>query len=155
MTTIDDAKLEQLAARRPKELFPILERTSSLSPLLVVLTFLPGIVALESASIDEVDAQWRLKSLELSTAGSLFDVIDPSGISTDGMRHVTGKLDPAMYAKPISRDVSYICFAQSQFHERCLSLNIGTDRPLSLYTLTICSKNSQRGYFVWPFSLRG
>ena len=39
-----------------------------------------------------------------------------------------------MYAKPISREVSYIFRAQSQFHERCLSLNIGTDRPLSRNT---------------------
>lgn len=81
MTTIDDARLEQLAARRPKDLFPILERSASLSPLLVVLTFLPGIIALQSASIDELDAQWRLKSLELATATSVVDIIDPSGIS--------------------------------------------------------------------------
>ena len=46
------------------------------------------------------------------------------------------------------RDVSYISFAHSQFHERCLSLNTGTERPLSLKTLTICWKNSYRGYIV-------
>ncbi|HUE13602.1 MAG TPA: glycosyltransferase family 39 protein [Planctomycetaceae bacterium] len=86
MTTIDDAKLERLAARRPKDLFPILERSHSLMPLLVVLTFLPGIVALESASIDELDAQWRLKSLELSTASSVSDVLDPSGISQTDLK---------------------------------------------------------------------
>ena len=40
------------------------------------------------------------------------------------------------------RDVSYISFAHSQFHDRCLSLNTGTERPLSLKTLTICLKNS-------------
>jgi hypothetical protein len=83
---MDDAKLEQLAARRPKDLFPILERSASLSPLLVVLTFLPGIVALESAQIDEMDAQWRLKSLELATAPTLADFIDPSGISGTDLR---------------------------------------------------------------------
>ena len=86
MTIVDDAKLEQLAARRPKDLFPILERSASLSPLLVVLTFLPGIVALESASIDELDAQWRLKSLEISTASSVIDVVDPSGISQPDLK---------------------------------------------------------------------
>src|SRR5580704_14006082 len=82
----DDARLEELAAPRPKDLFPILERSSSLSPLLVVLTFLPGIVALEKASIDELDAQWRLKSLEVATAPSVADVIDPSGISQTDLR---------------------------------------------------------------------
>ena len=86
MTTIDDAKLEQLAARRPKDLFPVLERSASLSPLLFVLTFLPGIIALQSASIDELDAQWRLKGLELSTASSVVDVIDPSGISETDLK---------------------------------------------------------------------
>jgi hypothetical protein len=83
---LDDARLKQLAVRRPKDLFPILDRSKSLLPLLVVLTFLPGIVALESASIDELDAQWRLKSLELSTASSVFDVIDPSGISKTDLK---------------------------------------------------------------------
>jgi hypothetical protein len=82
----DDARLEELAAPRPKDLFPILERSSSLSPLLVVLTFLPGIVALEKASIDELDAQWRLKSLEVATAPNVSDVIDPSGISQASLR---------------------------------------------------------------------
>ena len=83
---LDDARLKQLAVRRPKDLFPILDRSKSLLPLLVVLTFLPGIVALESASIDELDAQWRLKSLELSTASSVFDIIDPSGISKTDLK---------------------------------------------------------------------
>ena len=55
----------------------------------------------------------------------------PSGISTGGVRHVTGRLDPAMNANFISRDVSYIFLAHSQFQERCLSLNIGTLRPLA------------------------
>ena len=40
------------------------------------------------------------------------------------------------------RDVSYISLAQSQFQERCLSLNTGTDRPLERNTPTICWKNS-------------
>jgi 4-amino-4-deoxy-L-arabinose transferase-like glycosyltransferase len=85
-TTFNDAQLQQLAARRPKELFPILDRTTSLSPLLVVLTLLPGIIALESASIDELDAQWRLKSLELATAPGIADIIDPSGISQSDLK---------------------------------------------------------------------
>ena len=54
----------------------------------------------------------------------------PVGISTDGVRQVTGRLDPAMNAKPMLRDVSYISFAHSQFQDRCLSLNTGTERPL-------------------------
>lgn len=82
MAIVDDAKLEQLAARRPKDLVPILERSASMLPLLVIFCFLPGILAWESASISELDAQWRLKALELSTASSMFDAVDPSIIST-------------------------------------------------------------------------
>ena len=66
----------------------------------------------------------------------------PSGISIDGVRHVTGRLDPAMNGNLMLASVSYISFAQSQFHDRCLSLNTGTERPLSAKTLTICLKNS-------------
>ncbi len=77
MTIVDDARLQQLATHRPKDVFPILERAASLAPLLLVLTFVPGIVALASASLTERDAQWRLKGLELSTVPSLFDAVDP------------------------------------------------------------------------------
>ena len=78
-----------------------------------------------------------------------------SGISTDGMRHVTGRLEPAMNGKPIDRDVSYISLAQSQFQERCLSLNTGTERPLSRNTFTVSSKNRYRGYCTCPFGVFG
>ena len=82
MTVVDDARLLQLAARRPKDVFPILERAASLSPLVLVLTFLPGIVALQSATLSERDAQWRLKGLELSTVPSIWDAVDPGASSS-------------------------------------------------------------------------
>src|SRR5258707_3600927 len=72
-----------------------------------------------------------------------------------GVRQVTGRLEPAISGKPIDFAVSYISLAQSQFHERCLSLNTGTDRPLARNTFTISWKNSYLGYLVCPFSLRG
>ena len=52
-------------------------------------------------------------------------------MSTEGVRQVTGRLDPAMKANPSRREVSYISRAQSQFHDRCLSLKIGAERPLA------------------------
>ena len=64
-----------------------------------------------------------------------------AGNSTGGMRQVTARLDPAMYANPSSFEVSYIFRAHSQFHDRCLSLNIGTERPLERNTAAISSKN--------------
>lgn len=82
MTVVDDARLLQLAAHRPKEVFSILERAASLSPLVFVLAIVPGIVALEAATLSERDAQWRLKGLELSTVPSIFDGVDPGAAST-------------------------------------------------------------------------
>jgi hypothetical protein len=82
VSIVDDARLQQLAARRPKDVFPILERAASLSPLVVVLTILPGIVSLESVVLGERDAQWRLKGLEVSTVSSLLDAVDPGASST-------------------------------------------------------------------------
>ena len=44
----------------------------------------------------------------------------------EGMRQVTGSDEPAIRGKPIRRAVSTISLAQSQRHDRCLSLNTGT-----------------------------
>ena len=82
MTVVDDARLLELAARRPRDVFPILERAASLSPLVVVLTVLPGVVALQASTLSERDAQWRLKGLELSTMPSIFDAVDPAASSS-------------------------------------------------------------------------
>ncbi|HET6323317.1 MAG TPA: hypothetical protein VFG04_01360, partial [Planctomycetaceae bacterium] len=82
MIVVDDARLLQLAAHRPKDAFPILERAASLTPLVLVLTFLPGIVALQAATLSERDAQWRLKGLEVSTVPSIFDAVDPAAASS-------------------------------------------------------------------------
>jgi hypothetical protein len=82
VTVVDDARLLQLAARRPKDAFPILERAASLSPLVLVLTFLPGIVALQSVTLSERDAQWRLKGLETSTLPGVLDGVDTGASSS-------------------------------------------------------------------------
>ncbi len=82
MTVVDDARLLQLAAHRPKDVFPILERAAALMPLVFVLSVLPGVVALQSSTLSERDAQWRLKGLELSTAPSMFDAVDPAASSS-------------------------------------------------------------------------
>jgi hypothetical protein len=80
---VDDARLGQLAAPRPKDLFSILERTSAISPLLVVLTILPGVIAMPFNSIDERDAQWRMRSLAIATAPSLFEALAPDESAGD------------------------------------------------------------------------
>jgi hypothetical protein len=60
-------------------------------------------------------------------------IFDPSGISTEGVRHVTGRLDPAMNGNFNSREVSAIFRAHS-IPRKMLSLNRGTDLPLSRKT---------------------
>ena len=79
----------------------------------------------------------------------------PNGRSTAGIRHVTGSDDPARKGNPIFRAVSTISFANSHRQERCLSLKTGVVRPSFANTSTICLKNSYRGYWIWPMSLRG
>ena len=97
MIVVDDARLLQLAAHRAKDAFPILERAASLTPLVLVLTFLPGIVALQAATLSERDAQWRLKGLEVSTVPSIFDaVVDRIGRTvvfiSVSVTHLIGKV---------------------------------------------------------------
>ena len=46
-------------------------------------------------------------------------------MSIAGIRQVTGSDEPARNGKPSSRAVSTISLAQSQFHDRCLSLKTG------------------------------
>ncbi len=66
-------------------------------------------------------------------------------MSIEGMRQVTGTLEPAMKGNCISWAMSTIRRAWSQLHERCLSLNTAAVRPLARNTSTVCWKNSQRG----------
>ncbi len=68
-------------------------------------------------------------------------------MSIAGIRHVTGSDDPARNGIFISRAVSTISFAHSQFQERCLSLKIGRTCSSVLNTSATCLKNSYRGYF--------
>jgi hypothetical protein len=82
VTVVDDARLLQLAEHRPKDVFPILERAASLSPLVLVLTFVPGIMALQAATLSEGDAQWRLKALEVATRPGILDAVDPGAASS-------------------------------------------------------------------------
>ena len=66
----------------------------------------------------------------------------PRGISTAGIRQVTGSDEPAMNGKFMTRAVSTISLAQAHFHERCLSLNTGAVRPSFRKTSVTCLKNS-------------
>jgi 4-amino-4-deoxy-L-arabinose transferase-like glycosyltransferase len=78
VSVVDDVRLLQLAAKRPKDIFPTLERAASLSPLVFVLTVFPAVVALQSTTLSERDAQWQLKGLELASLPSIFDAVDPA-----------------------------------------------------------------------------
>jgi 4-amino-4-deoxy-L-arabinose transferase-like glycosyltransferase len=78
VSIVDDVRLLQLATRRPKDIFPTLERAASLSPLVFVLTVFAAVVALQSSTLSERDAQWQLKGLELASLPSIFDAVDPA-----------------------------------------------------------------------------
>ena len=57
-------------------------------------------------------------------------------MSMDGMRRVTGSDDPAKNGKPSRLESATISAQRAQVVERCLSLNTGTERPLSSNTFT-------------------
>jgi 4-amino-4-deoxy-L-arabinose transferase-like glycosyltransferase len=85
MATVEDAELIRLAAGERRELFPVLGRVGSLTPLVVLLAALPGIYALlVHQGIDEVGARWGLKALALLQAGGVEQAV--STINADPLR---------------------------------------------------------------------
>lgn len=73
----DDSQLMQLAAHRARDLFPVLERAQSLTPLLILLAFLPSLSVLTQYKFDENGALWGLKSLDALDAHTIHEFVDP------------------------------------------------------------------------------
>lgn len=76
----DDRRLVELAAEPPHELFPILRRAAALTPLVIPLALLPGLWALRHRALDDLGAEWALRGLDVMTAATLNDVLDPSSV---------------------------------------------------------------------------
>ncbi len=83
LPTIDDRYLLELATAPAQRLFPVLDRTAALRPLLALLAVLPVLFAVVHRSFSSVDAEWGLRALEVQGAldgeASLFEreVIGP------------------------------------------------------------------------------
>jgi len=78
LAVADDAQLVKLAAYRARDLFPILNRTRALTPLLVLFAILPGLSALTQYDFGEQGALWGLKSLEAYSSTELTQLVDPN-----------------------------------------------------------------------------
>ena len=77
MAIVDDLQLVQLAREPARELFPVLNRASAMTPLVVLFAIVPGLLVLDCHPISEWDAQWGLKSLAIMSADSIEDFTDP------------------------------------------------------------------------------
>lgn len=64
MTTIDDARLIQIAGDQPQPLLPVLDRARSYRPLIGVLAILPCLIALEQRWLDDIGATWALHAMD-------------------------------------------------------------------------------------------
>lgn len=68
LPTIDDRYLLELATAPAQRLFPVLDRTAALRPLLALLAVLPVLFAVVHRSFSSVDAEWGLRALEVQGA---------------------------------------------------------------------------------------
>ncbi len=83
MAIVDDSQLVRMAAQPARPLFPILDRSGAMTPLIVLLAILPGLYALAHQSLNDADALWGMKSLEVLSAPDIGGVVDPGGIHPD------------------------------------------------------------------------
>lgn len=77
MQDIDDARLTELAVGRAQELLPALRRVPTFWPLVGLLAVLPGLYSLEHRSLTDSNALWGLKALDIVTAESFDQALDP------------------------------------------------------------------------------
>ena len=83
MAIADDTQLVRMAAPRARPLFPIVDRSEAMTPLVVLLAILPGLYALEHQALSDADSLWGIKSLEILSAPDIGSVVDPGGIHPD------------------------------------------------------------------------
>lgn len=74
----DDLKLVEMAQEPAHELFPILRRSAAMTPLVLLLAVIPGLVALSMRRLDDASALWGLRALSVLTAGDLEGVLIPA-----------------------------------------------------------------------------
>jgi 4-amino-4-deoxy-L-arabinose transferase-like glycosyltransferase len=76
-TNLSDKELVRLSGEPVGELFPLLHRSHALVPLVVVLAFVPGVIALTNASFDTATSLWALRGLDCYVADSFNSWLEP------------------------------------------------------------------------------
>ncbi|MCC7424723.1 MAG: glycosyltransferase family 39 protein [Planctomycetaceae bacterium] len=77
MDDVDDTQLVLMARKPAAEMFPLLRRTSALSPLLMLICVLPPLAALQMRNQTEADALWGLRAIELKSVPVQTQIISP------------------------------------------------------------------------------
>ena len=135
----DRASLSSSAGIRPSS-----TAAQTASPSRQVTAAIPcpfPLVSRRSAMHCSVSSAWNPKiSISPRDATTASFHFNPSGTSTAGSRHVTGRLDPAISGVLVARAASTIAAASRRSQERCLSMKIGTLRPDVRKTSRTCRK---------------
>lgn len=84
MIVIPDSELQKLAAPQVDRLLPVLDRAAGMWPLIVVLGFVPPLLALTGWTLTDSDANWGLRAIAAATAGDVGQGLDPVHESTRG-----------------------------------------------------------------------
>lgn len=80
LRTFDDRTLLQLAVEPARPLFPLLRNAGAMTPLVVLLAFLPAIYAFENRTWTDLGSRWGLQSLQRRAARDLNEFVDPGHV---------------------------------------------------------------------------
>ena len=73
MELVNDARLNDLAREPARELFSAARREAAMRPLVVLLSFLPGLLVFWNPSLDEATSQQGLRALDVGGSQSVWD----------------------------------------------------------------------------------
>lgn len=127
----DDAKLVQLAAHPSGEIFSVMDRADAFTPLVVLLAMLPGLLALQHHPLEDAGALWGLKSLDVLTASSIQDIVDPP---------TAGPAAALQWSPPLGSWLTAV-----------VMWSLGASRPLSLVLVSAVSTAGVVlvSFFLW------
>ncbi len=152
MAFVDDEQLLALSVSPKQSLFPVLIRAEALSPLIVLLAFLPPLYVLAHQTLSPVDALWGLKAVRLGISDSPAVWLDPSlAEAPNDPKSNDPKSDPKAEAIPLKWQPPLVSWMTAGVMKW-----IGTDRPLALSVVSSTATFALIGLmFCLAMRLRG
>lgn len=80
MDIVDDGQLMKLASHRPHPMLPVLNRTESIKPVILLLAALPGMIVLASQPSDRLISRWGLRAVDALTASDVVEAVAPGRV---------------------------------------------------------------------------